>query len=226
MKNVYITITVISSIISLVSTFNGSVPLFFLFLTIMIISIVLTNIEANRMRKNQKGENLSKIDKLLAENNVIKSQFYSNDNQTDTIVLDEEHSQIAIIKKLNETFTLSKLPYSSLVESELKEDGVSITKTSKGAVVGGALLAGGFGAIVGGLVSNKSSQDEIRRITLNLTVDDLSSPIHTIEFMTLNENYIKKDNPYFKERFNQATHWHKLCSVIINRQSNNQVSNH
>ncbi len=197
----------------------------------MIFSIVITNIVASNARAEQSKNNIDSINKLLSENNVIKGQFYTNDDQSDGLVLDEENLQIVIIKKLNNEYTLNKLPFSSLIESELKEDGISIIKTSRGSSIGGALIggviAGGVGAIVGGLSGTKSSQDEVRKIQLNLTVDDLSYPIHTIDFMRLTENHIKKDNPYFIERFNKATHWHKLLSVIINRQSNNQsASNH
>ncbi|MEG7377836.1 hypothetical protein V5785_00485 [Bacillus subtilis] len=51
-----------------------------------------------------------------------------------------------------------------------------------GAVIGG-LVAGGIGALVGGLSSDRTESKYFRKIDLKLKLDDFSTPITKIEFL-------------------------------------------
>jgi hypothetical protein len=71
--------------------------------------------------------------------------------------------------------------YRDILESEVLEDGHSVTKTSRssqlaGTLVGGLLL-GGVGAIIGGLSGKKTTHKKVTRIELKVVVNDTSHPI-------------------------------------------------
>ena len=80
--------------------------------------------------------------------------------------------------------------YKDLLSVELIQDGYSISKTSRtsqaaNAVLGG-ILAGGVGAVVGALTSSSTSKGKVKKIVLELVINDTNNPIFVLSFM---ENY-------------------------------------
>jgi hypothetical protein len=77
--------------------------------------------------------------------------------------LNKEKSKVAIFRRFNtkEDFESSFYDFSDIIECSIREDNVTITKTSnnsiiKRAVVGGVLL-GSLGSVVGALSGEKSN---------------------------------------------------------------------
>ncbi|MBS3679938.1 hypothetical protein KGF86_06915 [Ornithinibacillus massiliensis] len=108
----------------------------------------------------------------------------------------------------------------NIIQSEIIQDDISITKTSRGSQVGGALvggvLAGGVGAIIGGLSGNQTNTGATRKVELVFTIDEPLNP--TIKFKFLDEiSPIKKDNPKYETAINEAIEWQKLISILLHR---------
>jgi hypothetical protein len=112
-----------------------------------------------------------------------------------------------------------------LLSSEVVQDGVSVTTTSragqvKGAIVG-SVIAGGVGAIVGGLSAKTTTSQEVQRVELRITVNDAANPIRTFPFLTFTS---KLDDYVYKQAIEQARHWHGVISVFIKHAEREQPS--
>jgi hypothetical protein len=215
-----------------------------MYLIFVIIAVLCTVSTVKFFKFANEIEKRNKADKDTKLNDVIKSMgdfsvkhfFLSPDHNT-YIGVDEINKTICIVENLlshnikhtssgaihdsnNYKYQGKAYKYSEILQSEIVEDGESITKTSRVSQIGGALIggavAGGIGAIVGGLSGTKKTTDSVRKITLQIIVDDISKPIRTITF--LNKSYtLKKASVEYKEAYKKANHWHNLISVIIKK---------
>ena len=176
-------------------------------------------------------ETINKIktdfNKCLKENNIPLNDSYLGDDGVSGISVLESQNKIAIIKRnnLNESFTPIFIDFNKIIESSIKEDGETVTKTNRGSQVAGTLvggaLAGGVGAVVGGLGAKQTSIESVRKITLEIVIDDLRSPIHEIVFF-ISPTPLSKNESIYKQIYSNANKWHKMMSIILKR---NQISN-
>lgn len=107
--------------------------------------------------------------------------------------------------------------YQDLIESEVIIDGKSVTKTSRvsqfvGTAIGG-ILAGGVGAIIGGLSGNTSTQDVVKGVVLKVIINDTQNPVHVINFIELTNT----GSTIPQQALTDAKLWHDFLSVIINQ---------
>lgn len=154
----------------------------------------------------------------------ISQKYVSSDMDT-SILLDEVNKKVCIIySKLQDKIILD---YKDILESEIIEDGNTITKTSRSSQIGGALLGGvllgGVGAIIGGLSGEKSTDKEIVRVDLKIVINNTKMPVHVINFL-IDESVdpmngkpfgIKKESTKYKDTISKVNHWHSLISVLI-----------
>lgn len=79
-----------------------------------------------------------------------------------------------------------------IIEIELIEDGNSIIKTSRGNQVGGALVgaavAGGVGAIIGGLSAKGVQQGTVTQLSLKIIVNNIKNPVVFINYLSVGKN--------------------------------------
>lgn len=228
-QSIYLLITVICSFLFFVLMFTSHKISAIIDCVVLIYSLIsFSNLYGEEL-KNERNNKTMAIDNLIKNQHLTKNHFYSNEDLTQAIVIDEEKAVIGIIEFLNKQMKLIPIPFSSIIESELKEDDETVTKSSRGSQIGGAIIgsviAGGVGAAVGGLSGKKVSVTKSKRIDLEITVNDLNNPIHRINFMNY-PNSINKDSILYKEKYDKAIHWHKLMDIIIKRQENNQIVNH
>jgi hypothetical protein len=124
-------------------------------------------------------------------------------DQRTGMAIDEQSKRVCLISEPYGRATLKMLPYRDVLESEVVENGVSVTKTSRGSQVGGALLGGlvlgGVGAVIGGLSARKTTTNKVTSVDLRVVVNDTREPVHMLRFPNRT----------------QADHWHALVSVII-----------
>lgn len=171
------------------------------------------------------------IENLLKENEFSNDKLFISEDTNNSICLDQTHEKIAVTYRsnVNEKYTYMEFKFSEIISSQLKENEITITQTSRVSQLGGALVgsmvAGSVGAIIGGMGGSSSSEQEVKKIELQIVVNDLLSPIHTINFMD-SPLPLSKDNKKYEYYFSEANSWHKTMSVIIKRQEqlNNQVS--
>ncbi|MGZ9868111.1 hypothetical protein ACU3L3_06790 [Priestia endophytica] len=109
-----------------------------------------------------------------------------------------------------------------ILQSEIIEDGTTISQVSRTGQVGGALvggmLAGGVGAVVGGLGASRTQTQKVTNIKLRLTVNDVNSPIKQITFFNKpQKEAVKKDNPEYLVSNNIAIEFQKIMEVLIKR---------
>ncbi|MCC3645838.1 SHOCT domain-containing protein [Cytobacillus oceanisediminis] len=156
--------------------------------------------------------------------NFTVSQKYQSYDLNSAILLDEERKKVCFLFANIDTSEIYS--YKEILETEIVEDGKTITGTSRSSQIGGAIiggvLAGGAGAVIGGLGGKKTSEQEINKIDLKVIVNNTKSPVKYINFLTADEIDIdgkpfpiKKDNPKYKSAMSSINHWHSLLSLLI-----------
>ncbi|WP_145142145.1 hypothetical protein [Paenibacillus sp. Y412MC10] len=152
--------------------------------------------------------------KLLNLNDFDPSQKFQALNGV--IGLDEDNKKFAIIDSNNHYI----FSFEDLIESEILQNETTVTKTSRssqiaGAIVGGALV-GGAGAVIGGLSGKQHSSKRIQRLTLKLTVNNLSNPVFYLHFFNSSTPTSGNDIAVVKAT-DSINHWHGMFSVILKR---------
>jgi hypothetical protein len=226
-SNIYVALCFVSAFGIFIGVYNDNMPIVLLSILGIVLMLILANKSRTKESETKKQTSTDMFDTLLIENNLNKSHFYLNYNSTQAINIDDDNKIIAILDKYGGEYRIEKFSFNQIIESEIIQDGSTLNKTSKGSVIGGALiggaLAGGTGAVVGGLSADSKSYDEFKRIDLQITFDDLNSPLSIIEFMKT-EYPITKDNPNYTRIYDEVLHWHKMLSVLIKRQQE-KISN-
>jgi len=148
--------------------------------------------------------------------NYTPTQTVYLENYTSLLSIDENNKKICIINNNKPEI----LNFSDILQSELIEDEVSITKVSRGSqivgIAAGSLIGGATGAIVGALSGSTQTTQSVSKIKLQITVNSISNPIR--EFYFLNKPVaIKKENQEYRDVFEEANCWHKAMCVIINQ---------
>lgn len=177
-----------------------------------------------------KKETINKIktdfNKCLKEYDIPLNDSFLGDDGISGISVLESQNRIAIIKRtnLNESFSPKFIDFNKIIESSIKEDGETVTKTNRGSQVAGTLvggaLAGGVGAVVGGLGAKQTATESVRKITLEIVIDDLRSPIYEIVFF-ISPTPLSKSESIYKQVYSNANKWHKMISIILKR---NEIS--
>ncbi|MED3912735.1 hypothetical protein P4597_26985 [Peribacillus simplex] len=197
---------------------SGIDTLFWIFFLLMLGSLATLIFYNSNSKIDLINKFIKETDRFILENKTIVSKSSYSDTNLSRIVFDHENKKLIIFK--NER-TPTSLPYSSLIESELTENGNTLTKSSRGeqvagAVIGGA-LAGGAGAIIGGLSGKKTSSDIIKTLQIKITVNDLNSPVHSF-YVKDSSNEYTKDSPIYNQLYDSAYEIHKIISLIIKNQ--------
>lgn len=133
--------------------------------------------------------NDSRINEYLESNGTdLFDELYISNDDLNGVGLNLDKQKIFIFEAdEDKKIDYRTYDFNDLVESEIVEDGVSTSKTSrasqfKGLVVGGA-IAGGVGAVVGGLSGQKVNEERVKKVDLRLIINDLHNPSHTVCFL-------------------------------------------
>ncbi|MDR1891830.1 MAG: SHOCT domain-containing protein [Oscillospiraceae bacterium] len=102
--------------------------------------------------------------------------------------------------------------YGDLLEYELLEDNVSITKGGLGAAAVGGLLFGGAGAVVGSVVGGKKTKNKVKNMSIKLVLRNIDSPVDFIVFYSNSE--FKTDSFIYKDFRRQASEVLALLAII------------
>lgn len=165
---------------------------------------------------DENSKRKDKIKKLISKNNIEYDDIvFSLDNKL-SLLFDDKHQKIYFIN----LDKVKQYSYSDILESRIVENKESITVTSRGSQIGGALLggiiAGGIGAIIGGLSGSKHNINKIDSLELYIIVNDTIQPIQKISFLKNDNGMSPKDKKYIEIK-NRVEHWHSLISVLIRR---------
>ncbi len=214
-------------IFAVIYTFTVNIGAGIGFLAILILLFVIVGaMGSSHLKEQDEKFNITKekMESEFKKVNFKPTQSLYSCNHVSFIGLDEETKRVCFVKtkgkdfKSSNEFTIQYYSYRDLLEAHIIEDGVSTTRTSRTSQVGGALIgaviAGGFGAVIGGLSGKTKTSQEVKNVKLQLVVRDTKTPV--LEVPILNHyTELKKDSVLYKEVEKDATHWHKLISVLI-----------
>ena len=132
------------------------------------------------------------------------------------VAIDNNSKQVAFVD-LSENVKVYS--YRDLLEVEVLEDGETVTKTSRSSQIGGALIggliAGGTGAIIGGLSGKQTTNEEVKKISLKILVNDIDNPVKKVVLLD-KQKAIKKSDHEYRIAKEKALNWHGLIKVLIN----------
>lgn len=203
--------------------FVGNLWFIFLIISFCFLGLLIyTNSEYTKRYSLIMGKSL---DESLISLDFNADDSYLSDDYLTGIAICEAENKIAVLKRnnVNEGFELDSFSFDQIVEVGIKEDGETITKTSKGLAVGGALLAGVGGAIAGGALGNKNSTEQILKATLSIVVDDLNNPVHEIHFLN-SKMLVNKNSDLYQNIYSEMNKWNKRISIVMKRNELNTQS--
>lgn len=194
--------------------------LWFLFFVLACISFGLLMHTNKKEKENYINDLTKSFLEALHESNFKADDYYGSIDMLTGIAINEKDKKIALLKRDQQeiSFNLRKIDFRDIVEVSTYEDGGLINKVSRGSQISGALvggvLAGGVGAIIGGLSGKSHSNETSNKLSLLIVIDDLKSPYHEINFSLGN---IQKDTQMYEDRRKQLNNWFSKLKVIVNQ---------
>ena len=204
--------------------FNKTDPVFWTFLFLMFLFIFLSVNQSKKDIDRERDLAMSNFKNLMKLNYFSPTEYLLTDSCKNGIAIDEDNSKLAVYEVENNFIHL--INFSEVLEVHLIKDGDTITKTSRGSQLGGAViggvLAGGFGAVIGGLSGKQITNEEINKINIEIVVNNLKKPVHTVSFVNRIDSLNKNDKKY-QELIDITNHWFRLLSVVIKRNENERA---
>ncbi len=195
---------------------------FSIFFILIVLGAPIFHIYTVSVGDKQFYSNIIDFNNNFLKNSGISYDDYAfSDDGVGGIAINEKDNKIFILKrtKINEDYHIDEYKFNQIVESGIAEDGQTLTKTSKGGLIGrsllGGVIGGGFGAIVGGMAANNTSTEQGKKLALYIVVDNIMNPVHDIVFLVNTLQPYSKDNPIYQTAFEKCNLWHKRMSVII-----------
>jgi hypothetical protein len=175
----------------------------------------------------RRDEKQLRINEKLKQIGFIPTRIFVDERKNSAIAFDKDRSKFAIVNIINNEIKLCQFDSIDIIQSEIVEDNISVSRSSRTSQVGGALvgaaLTGGVGAIIGGLSGKRIEKKEIKSLQLKMVINDVEEPVKTIKFLD-RESPIEKKNPIYQHYFNEIDHWHNMIKVLL-KQSNQLNSN-
>lgn len=173
----------------------------------------------NSFEAKSTTKNFSNItNQYINEHRIKADKLYYSDTNSSCLIFDHGNQSLYILK---DGKAPTSLPYAFITESELMENGDTITKTARGKQIGtalvGGMIGGALGGVVGGLTSEKTSSDSVKSIELKIVTDDLYSPVSSF-FVKEYGNNIEKSSINYRKLYDDAYEIHKTISLIIKKQ--------
>ncbi|MEK9137191.1 MAG: hypothetical protein AAB393_08715, partial [Bacteroidota bacterium] len=136
------------------------------------------------------------------------------------IAIDEDSNLVCLLKSVRGNWFSRVIPFSDVVGVETLEDGEAITRFSRGSQIGGivvgGVLLGAVGAMVGGVTGSRKTKQNVHRIALNVIINDLSSPVHSITFLT---EPVARNSRSYSDASRLAQDWQAVFKVIMEKRS-------
>ena len=190
---------------------------------VVVIGLIIGALAGTSSNKqtDERGEKLSAIASNLADFNPSTTiagvkNFYK-------FIIDNEHRNVCYVDERESRV----IPFEDIINVELIENGTTLStkstmRTIGGSLVGGA-VAGGAGAIVGGLSGNSKQIQKFTDVQIRMRIRDLNNPVLLIKCfdaktMTVEGKPVKPDSLAgwsYKEGKEHAQRILDLVSVII-----------
>ncbi|TFJ93651.1 SHOCT domain-containing protein [Lentibacillus salicampi] len=194
--------------------------------TVMIFSslgmVVIIIISAYSIGKENEIQFYELVNKTKSEltNFSIDKEYTSKDDKL-VVLVDENIDSVCFFSRdnLKDGFNINKYTYRDILEIEIIQDGNTLTKTNRGSQVGGALLgsvlAGGVGAVIGGLSGSSTSEDKVESLCLRIVVNDTNNPVRLVYFLK-HKFGVRKSEDIFVHGKKDLEYWYSLFKIYIN----------
>jgi len=233
MKN-SIVFGIIGGIIILILVMTNAIGFLWIFALIVLLGVIAQIWYSNEMKEERIEEKrklnwtLNKLDNFNTTKKMIGAWGL--------IAIDEKTEQIAVKEAVGE---IRKYKYSDILSCEVLVDGVTTFKKSNtiGRAIVGGVLAGGAGAIIGGLSGKEKKDAEIKNLDFKIVFKDTQKPNFKIKFFDAWEETartkksIKIDDfaygPIYQNALKNLENWKNILEIIIDvskNQSNNENS--
>lgn len=193
---------------------------FFTFIILGFVFALAIGIWGNYYRRRKAKDHARKLEGELSE---VES-FSPTKKQAGfwgLIAIDDNKKQIAI-KEHEGTIVIYS--YNDILSCEIVEDGETVYKKSRTigrSIIGGA-IAGGTGAVIGGLSGKTKENKEIKSLVLRVVFKSTNKPIVKLGFIDAERSKEKVDlsQPYYaqlyKEALDSVKDWKDTFEIIIN----------
>jgi hypothetical protein len=161
-------------------------------------------------RKRRFARALTEIDGFNGTQSFIAFDSCSS------IAIDEGNRRLCLLKLTGNDMDCRVLNYADVLSSEVFEDGVTVTRTSRNSNIGSESI-GGFGgasAAVGQASGRTFSTAKVKRMDLRLMIDDTKSPVHDINFW---DKPIRNNSALYRQMSGKILHWHGLMAVALHQ---------
>ncbi|TMW71161.1 SHOCT domain-containing protein [Alteribacter natronophilus] len=215
------------AIVFAVLTFSISPWLSLIIFGVAIAGVVFETKEEKRIEESETSNRINRtqgINKVERETDFQASlTFEGNPHVSQVIAVDEKGMKVALIdgERFNESYQV--VDYRDILSSEVLVDGKELISTSRSSQIGGALLggilAGGVGAIIGGLSGTKSKGKDISRIDFHIIINDTANPAFLLNFYDKNNSKSGMALPenLLKAELDSANQIHQVVSVLIHQ---------
>jgi cell division protein FtsI/penicillin-binding protein 2 len=168
--------------------------------------------------ETQTSKNIEFINQEL--NRIIADKKFIDRRRRNAMALNLSERAIYLITEVNSSLQTEKYHYKDILQVEILEDSLSTTSTSRAGVAGRALLggiiAGGVGAIVGGLSAKQVHRQSVQKIELQIVVNDPISPVRRVEMVHFYKAAETNSADYITSK-NKAIEWFKTLEVLMHQ---------
>lgn len=209
----------LAGVLLLVTLTLSGVIGFITFIILGFIFALAVGIWGNDYRRRKAKEHAKKMEGELAE---VES-FTPTKKQVGSwgiIAIDDNSKQIAIKEREGAVMIYS---YCDILSCEIVEDGETVYQKSRTigrSIIGGA-IAGGTGAVIGGLSGKTKENKEIKSLVLRIVFKSTNKPIVKLGFIYAERSKEKVDlsQPYYaqlyKEALDSVKDWKDTFEIII-----------
>lgn len=201
------------------------------FIIIVIIAITLYSLQRDKEKKENYTQKVRKaiqskpfkstheITLMPAGNDI---QAFLHDRVVGKLAINTETKEIFILNvracnKSDVDMRYSIRNFKDLIEVKVNKDSDTVTSSSLsvGGAIAGGILAGGVGAIIGGMSGSTTSYKDVDSLTLELVFNDLDNPTEKIEFHTYSKLNMEESD--WKEALKLINEWYRRMEVIAHR---------
>lgn len=184
------------------------------FIAIIALAIIISVFQTRK--KNQQKSAMMR--QLLTNEGFNPSQEWMGKDGKSGIAIDEKEQTIGLIRSTDGDVVTGSFSYEEILSSEILEDNEVIIKTSRKSRAGrtkiNQLGLGGFDSEIDRKSWDMLSHEIIRKVSLRVTVDSPSHPLHEISFMSVEG---KKQTVTYSNAVKNAKRWHALLEVLIRK---------
>jgi hypothetical protein len=162
----------------------------------------------------------AKFETFISENNITTSKKSDPFRDGKIIIFDELTKMLWIYQP----FIPNQFGFhtSNITGCELTIDDETNFKTSVAGAAGraivGGVLAGGVGAIIGGVTGKKQGSTVVKNMNLIISTSDLNCPYVNISIINDNKG-LQKNNFIFKTQYDAAMYWCKFIEALTKLQA-------